>query len=95
VPYQLPVAQTGWTLDGTAQTSFTWECEDQRAKLLALTTRARNGDGTRSSGSIGRSSFQPENPQEIDDRLIPIVESSIWNRLTNDEKIHVRHPQQA
>jgi len=58
-------------------------------------TRGGNGDGTRPSGSIGRSSFQPENPQEIDDRLIPIVESSIRNRPTNDEKIHVRYPQQA
>ena len=34
--YQLPVEQTGWTLDSEAQTSFTWEYEDERAKLLAL-----------------------------------------------------------
>ncbi len=34
--YQLPVAQTGWQLHGETQTSFTWEYEDERSKLLAL-----------------------------------------------------------
>lgn len=29
--YQLPVNETGWTLQGQTQTSFTWEYEDERA----------------------------------------------------------------
>jgi len=39
--------------------------------------------------------LDPENPQEIDDRLIPIFGSSVWNRLTKEEKVRVRHHQQA
>ncbi len=34
--YQLPVEQTGWTLNGETETVFTWEYEDERSKLLAL-----------------------------------------------------------
>jgi len=34
--YQLPVEHTQWSLHGETQTSFTWEYEDEREKLLAL-----------------------------------------------------------
>jgi hypothetical protein len=34
--YQLPMDQTGWSISGETQTSFTWEYEDERSKLLGL-----------------------------------------------------------
>jgi hypothetical protein len=93
--YQLPVEQTGWTLNGETETVFTWEYEDERSKLLALYDKGKKQQwdaATRIDWSID---LDPENPQEIDDRLIPIYGSSIWDRLTPKEKVRLRHHQQA
>ena len=93
--YQLPVEQTGWTLNGQTETVFTWEYEDERSKLLALYDKGKKQQwdaATRIDWSID---LDPENPQEIDDRLIPIYGSPIWDRLTRKEKVKLRHHQQA
>jgi P-aminobenzoate N-oxygenase AurF len=93
--YQLPVEQTGWTLSGETQTSFTWEYEDERAKLLSLYDKGKKQQWDAATRIDWSQNLDPENPQEIDDRLIPIFGSSLWNKLADKEKVHLRHHQQA
>src|SRR6266852_6049196 len=93
--YQLPVEQTGWVLSGETQTSFTWEYEDERSKLLALYDKGKKQQWDAAERIDWSLDLDPENPQEIDDRLIPIYGSAVWSRLTDKEKIRVRHHQQA
>jgi hypothetical protein len=93
--YQLPVEQTNWTLQGETETSFTWEYEDEREKLLALYDKGKKQQWDAAVRIDWSLDLDPENPQEIDDRLIPIYGSDLWNRLTDKEKIRVRHHQQA
>jgi para-aminobenzoate N-oxygenase AurF len=93
--YQLPVEQTGWTLQGETQTSFTWEYEDERRTLLALYDKGKKQQWDAALRIDWSLDLDPENPQEIDDRLIPIHGSPVWERLTAQEKVKVRHHQQA
>ena len=93
--YQLPVEQTGWTLQSETQTSFTWEYEDERAKLLALYDKGKKQQWDATVRIDWSLDLDPENPQQIDDRLIPIYGSAVWNRLTDKEKVRLRHHQQA
>ena len=93
--YQLPVEQSGWTLDGQTQTSFTWEYEDERSKLLALYDKGKKQQWDAAERIDWSIDLDPENPQEIDDRLIPIHGSPLWERMTEKEKIRLRHHQQA
>ncbi|HET7876311.1 MAG TPA: ferritin-like domain-containing protein [Methylomirabilota bacterium] len=93
--YQLPVEQTGWTLQGETQTSFAWEYEDERAKLLALYDKGKKQQWDAATRIDWSLNLDPENPQEIDDRLIPIHGSSVWERLGKEEKIRIRRHQQA
>ena len=93
--YQLPVEQTGWTLSGETQTSFTWEYEDERSKLLALYDKGKKQQWDAATRIDWSQDLDPENPQEIDDRLIPIFGSAIWEKMTDKEKVHLRHHQQA
>lgn len=93
--YQLPVEQTGWTLSGETQTSFTWEYEDERAKLLALYDKGKTQQWDAATRIDWSQDLDPENPQEIDDRLIPIFGSPLWDKLTHQERVHLRHHQQA
>jgi hypothetical protein len=93
--YQLPVEQTGWTLQGETQTSFTWEYEDERSKLLALYDKGKKQQWDAAERIDWSQDLDPENPQEIDDRLIPIFGSALWDKMTAKERVHLRHHQQA
>jgi hypothetical protein len=93
--YQLPVTETGWTLEGQTQTAFTWEYEDERAKLLVLYDKGKKQQWDAAERIDWSQDLDPENPQEIDDRLIPIHGSPVWDRLTDKERVKLRHHQQA
>ena len=93
--YQLPVEQTGWTLAGETQTAFTWEYEDERDKLLALYDKGKKQQWDAAERIDWSQDLDPENPQEVDDRLIPIYGSAIWDKLTPKERVHLRRHQQA
>jgi hypothetical protein len=93
--YQLPVEQTQWTLQGETQTSFTWEYEDERGKLLALYDKGKKQQWDAAERIDWSIDLDPENPQELDDRAIPIYGSPLWDRLTKEERVRLRHHQQA
>src|SRR5207244_8610641 len=93
--YQLPVEQTGWTLSGETQTSFTWEYEDERSKLLALYDKGKKQQWDAAERIDWSLDLDPENPMMLDDRIIPIFGTDIWNRMTETERRQVRHHLQA
>jgi hypothetical protein len=93
--YQLPVEQTQWTLQGETQTSFTWEYEDERSKLLALYDKGKQQQWDAAERIDWSIDLDPENPQQLDDRAIPIYGSPLWDRLTKEERITLRTHQQA
>src|SRR5256712_5709527 len=93
--YQLPVEQTGWTLQSETETSFTWEYEDERAKLLALYDKGKKQQWDAAVRIDWSPDLDPEHPQQIDDRLIPIYRSALWRRVPDKEKVRVPHHQHA
>ena len=93
--YQLPVTQTGWTLDGQTETAFTWEYDGERTTLLGLYDKGKKQQWDAATRIDWSLDLDPENPQEVDDRLIPIYGSAVWERLTHAEKVRLRHHQQA
>ena len=93
--YKLPVAETGWTVEGQTSTVFTWEYEDGREKLLTLYDKGKKQQWDAADRIDWSLDLDPENPMEMDDRSIPIFGSDVWNRLTPKEKAKLRHNQQA
>ena len=93
--YQLPVEQAGWTLQGDAQTTFTWEYEDERGKLLALYDKGKQQQWDAATRIDWSQDLDPENPMMLDDRSVPIWGSPVWERLTDKERTRVRHNLQA
>ena len=93
--YQLPVDQTGWTLSGETQTSFTWEYEDERATLLSLYDKGKKQQWDAATRIDWSQDLDPENPMMLDDRAVQIWGSPVWERLTDKERVRVRHHLQA
>src|ERR1700747_1544619 len=93
--YALPVEQTEWKFDGRTETCFTWEYDDSRASLLQLSDKGKKQQWDAAERIDWSLDLDPENPMMLDDRVIPIFGTDVWNRMTETERRRARHHLQA
>jgi hypothetical protein len=93
--YALPVEETQWRFEGHAECRFTWEYDECRDALLQLYDKGKKQQWDAAQRIDWSQDLDPENPMLLDDRVIPIYGTDIWNRLAEKEKVRVRHHQQA
>ena len=93
--YTLPVEQTKWKFDGKTETCFTWEYDDSRVALLQLYDKGKKQQWDAAERIDWSLDLDPENPMMLDDRVIPIFGTEVWNRMTEKERREVRHHLQA
>jgi hypothetical protein len=93
--YALPVELTEWKFESTVETRFTWEYDDEREALLQLYDKGKKQQWDAALRIDWSQDLDPENPMQLDDRVIPIYGTDIWRRLTDKEKVELRHHQQA
>jgi len=93
--YTLPVEQTEWKFDGQTETCFTWEYDEPRQALLALYDKGKKQQWDAAERIDWSLDLDPENPMELDDRVIPIYGSDVWHKMTDKEHRQVRHHLQS
>jgi P-aminobenzoate N-oxygenase AurF len=93
--YTLPVEQSEWKFDGHTDVAFTWEYDDNRAGLLQLYAKGKQQQWDAAERIDWSQDLDPENPMMLDDRVVAIYGSDIWNRMTDKERRQVRHHLQA
>src|SRR3981189_3641442 len=93
--YTLPVEQSEWRFDGHTDVTFTWEYDENRDGLLQLYSKGKQQQWDAADRIDWSQDLDPENPMEMDDRVIMIYGSDIWNRMTEKERRQVRHHLQA
>ena len=84
--YALPVEQTEWKFDGHTDVNFTWEYDENRAGLLQLYSKGKQQQWDAADRIDWSQDLDPENPMLMDDRVIMIYGSDIWNRMTEKER---------
>src|ERR1700716_3032420 len=93
--YTLPVEQSEGRFDGHSDVTFTWEYDENRDGLLQLYSKGKQQQWDAADRIDWSQDLDPENPMEMDDRVIMIYGSDIWNRMTEKERRQVRHHLQA
>src|SRR5437762_8043350 len=93
--YTLPVEQTKWKFDGKTETCFTWEYDDQHAALLQLYDKGKKQQWDAAERIDWSLDLDPENPMMLDDRVVHIYGTDLWNRMNEKERRQVRHHLQA
>lgn len=93
--YALPVEQTEWTIDGEAETTFTWEYEDERLDLLKLYDKGKKQQWDAAERIDWTQDLDPENPMLMPDEMVRIYGSPMWNKLNDKEKANLRRHNQA
>jgi P-aminobenzoate N-oxygenase AurF len=93
--YTLPVEQTEWKFDGNTETCFTWEYDNSREALLQLYAKGKKQQWDAAERIDWSLDLDPENPMLLDDRVVQIYGTDLWNRMTAKERTRVRHHLQA
>ena len=93
--YALPVEQTEWKFDGNTETCFTWEYDEPREALLQLYAKGKKQQWDAAERIDWSLDLDPENPMLLDDRVVQIYGTDIWNWMTEKERRRVRHHLQA
>ena len=93
--YVLPVEQTEWKFDGNTQTCFTWEYDEPREALLQLYAKGKKQQWDAAERIDWSQDLDPENPMMLDDRVVHIFGTALWDRMTDKERSRVRHHLQA
>src|SRR5258708_32620518 len=90
--YTLPVEQSEWRFDGHTDVTFTWEYDENRDGLLQLYSKGKQQQWDAADRIDWSQDLDPENPMEMDDRVIMIYGSDTRNRLTEEERRPARPP---
>ena len=93
--YTSPVEQVAWDIEQAYATTFSWEYDDGRAKLLALYDKGKRQQWNASDRIDWSQDLDPENPSGLPDEMISIHGSPAWNRMNDAEKSKLRHHLQA
>jgi 1,2-phenylacetyl-CoA epoxidase catalytic subunit len=87
----LPIGQTQWEVPSGNTTSFNWEYDETRDRLLALYEKGKEKQWNAQTRLDWSVEVDPTSPANGPDYYIPIYGSDTWNRLTEDERAQVRH----
>ena len=93
--YTSPVEQVAWDIEQAYATTFSWEYDDGRAKLLALYDKGKRQQWNASDRIDWSQDLDPENPSGLPDEMISIHGSPAWNHMNDAEKAKLRHHLQA
>jgi hypothetical protein len=89
--YTLPVEQTAWEVPSGSTTTFNWEYDEARDRLLGLYEKGKEkqwNTNTRLDWSI---EVDPGSERNGPDYYIPIYGSEIWEGLDDEGRRQLRH----
>jgi hypothetical protein len=93
--YPEPLDARHWDRAQRFDTTFTWEYDDGRDKLLNLYRKGKKLQWDAADRIDWSQDLDPENPSGLPDAVIPIYGSDVWNGLTPAEQARVRTHFQA
>jgi len=93
--YTTPVEPAEWHVPQAFDTTFRWEYEDGRERLLNLYEKGKRQQWNASDRIDWSQDIDPENPSGLPDEMISIFGSDVWNRMNAQERTRLRHHLQS
>jgi hypothetical protein len=88
--YARPAESTDWSVPQQFPTTFRWEYDDGREKLLNLYEKGKRLQWNASERIDWSCDLDPENPEQLPDETVPIFGSEVWHRLSRQERANLR-----
>ena len=93
--YTAPVEPAEWHVPQAFDTTFRWEYDDGRERLLNLYEKGKRQQWNASDRIDWSQDIDPENPSGLPDEMISIFGSDVWNRMNAQERTRLRHHLQS
>lgn len=88
--YPKPLTDTSWDRPQQFATTFAWEYDDGRDKLLNLYRKGKKLQWDAAERIDWSQDLDPENPSGLPDEVIPIHGSEVWAKMTEKERARLR-----
>ena len=88
--YPNPLDVPEWQVPQSYDTTFRWEYDDGRDKLLGLYAKGKRLQWDAAERIDWTQDLDPENPEGLPDAIIPIYGSEVWQKLTPEERSRLR-----
>ncbi|HEX5611908.1 MAG TPA: diiron oxygenase [Burkholderiales bacterium] len=93
--YTLPVEETNWKFQGSAETTFTWEYDAAGEDLLKLYAKGKQQQWDADKRIDWSLDVDPDDPMQMDDSVIPLYGTPLWNRMSEKERSELRYHSQV
>jgi hypothetical protein len=94
--YATPVdTSTRWDVPAAGETTFTWEYDDGRARLLALYQKGKDKQWDQTTRLDWSQDVDPDNPLGLGEVVNPLIGSDMWERSSDEVKQSWRRHQIA
>ncbi len=93
--YVLPVEETRWKFRGAGETCFTWDYDAASEDLLKLYAKGKQQQWDAESRIDWSLPVDPEDPMQMDDSVVPLFGTPLWQRLSKTQQADLRYHSQV
>ena len=93
--YTLPVEETHWKLQGAGETTFTWNYDAASEDLLKLYSKGKQQQWDAEKRIDWTLDVDPDDPMQMDDSVVPLFGTPLWNRMSDKQKSELRYHSQV
>jgi para-aminobenzoate N-oxygenase AurF len=93
--YTLPVEETHWKFQGAGETTFTWNYDAASEDLLKLYSKGKQQQWDAEKRIDWSLDVDPDDPMQMDDSVVPLFGTPLWNRMSDKQKSELRYHSQV
>jgi hypothetical protein len=93
--YTLPVEETHWKFQGAGETTFTWNYDAASEDLLKLYAKGKQQQWDAEKRIDWSLDVDPDDPMQMDDSVVPLFGTPLWNRMSDKQKSELRYHSQV
>src|SRR5512134_1519346 len=93
--YTLPVAETHWKFPSSGEVCFTWDYDARSDELLKLYSKGKKEQWDADTRIDWSLPVDPEDPMQMDEQVIPLWNTPLWNKLSARQRSDLRYHSQV
>ena len=93
--YTLPVEDTQWKFPATGEVAFTWDYDARSEDLLKLYAKGKKEQWDADTRIDWSLEVDPEDPMQMDDQVVPLYGTPIWQKLSEKQRVELRYHSQV
>jgi hypothetical protein len=93
--YAIPLEETHWKFPATGEVAFTWDYDARSDELLRLYSKGKQEQWDAEARIDWSLPVDPEDPMQMDDQVVPLYGTGIWNKLSEKRRAELRYHSQV